>query len=146
MAADPTVLTREELWHRRKSALEFALREHLDPSRDWENDCQMFVRMALGAPGGVEFATARLAFLAIPLEDRHPVGGKHPPAGVPGYFRTRTRNWHVGLSAGKGEIWSTDILRRGHIDKVTIPYIERRWGAVYIGWPESINGRRVWPK
>lgn len=140
------MLTRAELWARRKAALEFALREHRDPSRWWENDCQMFARTALGAPGGEIFDTARKALGQIPPADLHPVGGKHPPAGVPAYFRTHTPFWHVAISAGKGLIWSTDILRRGRIDKVSIPYLEDRWGATYIHWTESINGRRVWPK
>lgn len=132
-----------ELWARRKAALEFALREHHAPTRWWENDCQMAVRMALGAQGGI--ASARLAYLALPAEDRHGAGGKHPPAGVPAWFRLNTPYWHVALSAGRGLIWSTDILRTGRWDKVSIPYLERRWNAHYLGWSESINGRRVWP-
>jgi hypothetical protein len=137
------VLTRADLWARRKAALEFALHEHVQPSRDWTNDCQMGVRMALGAAGGI--GSARLSWLALPAADRHGVGGKHPPAGVPVWFRLNTPFWHVALSAGKGLVWSTDILRHGRWDKVSIPYLERRWNADYLGWGESINGRRVWP-
>lgn len=140
-----TTPTRADLWARRKAGLEFAHREHVDPSRWWENDCQMFSRMALGAPGGLIFDTAKKAFLQIPHADRHPVGGKHPPAGVPVYFRLPNPFWHAAISAGKGLIWSTDITRRGRIDKVSIGYLERRWGADYLGWTESINRRRVWP-
>lgn len=133
----------DQLWHRRLHALEFAREEHLHGDAVWRNWCQRFVRVALGADVGAP--TARTAWLHLPPEDRHGVGGKHPPAGVPVYFRLNNLSWHAALSAGKGVIWSTDILRAGHVDKVTIPYLERRWGAVYLGWAESVNGRRVWP-
>jgi hypothetical protein len=135
--------SREECWARRKQALDFARSQHLDGADIWANLCQKFVRISLGAGPGEPSAHA--AWVHLPEADRHGVGGKHPPAGVPVYFRLHTPFWHAALSAGKGLIWSTDILRRGHVDKVTIGYLERRWHADYLGWAESINGRRVWP-
>jgi hypothetical protein len=144
VSAEVKGVSREELWARRKHALEYAHDQHLHGSPIWAGLCQKAVRIALGAGPGA--ASARLAWLDLPDEDRHGVGGKHPPAGVPAYFRLDTPYWHVALSAGKGLIWSTDILRRGHWDKVSIPYLERRWHAHYLGWAESINGRRVWPR
>lgn len=132
----------EELWARRKHGIEWVADQHRYGSPIWAGLCQKGVRIALGAEPGAP--TAWAAWQDCPEEDRHPVGGKHPPAGVPAYYRVGA--WgHVGLSAGHGLIWSTDILRRGLWDKVSIPYIERRWGATYVGWTDTINGRRVWP-
>ena len=133
----------QKLWQRRKQALEFARTEHLVGLPIWRNLCQRFVRIGLGAGPGEP--TARAAWLHLPEADRHGVGGKHPPAGVPVYFRLPTPFGHAALSAGKGLVWSTDILRAGQVDKVSIAYLERRWNATYLGWAESINGRRVWP-
>lgn len=133
----------EELSHRRQHANAFAREQHLHGGADWHNLCQKFVRTACGAGPGQP--SAKAAWLHLPHEDKHGVGGKHPPLGVPVYFRLNTPFWHAALSAGKGYIWSTDILRRGHVDKVSIPYLEQRWHAEYLGWAEQINGRRVWP-
>lgn len=132
-----------ELWQRRHHALEFALHEDQHGAASWHNLCQKFVRTACGAGPGQP--SAKAAWLHLPHEDKHGVGGKHPPAGVPVYFKLDTPYWHAALSVGKGFIRSTDILRRGHVDKVSITYLENRWNADYLGWAESINGRRVWP-
>lgn len=135
--------TNDELWHRRRHALDFAHDQHVNGSAAWHNLCQKFVRTACGAGPGEP--SARAAWVHLPSGDRHGIGGKHPPAGVPVYFRLNTPFWHAALSAGKGYIWSTDILRRGHLDKVSIGYLEHRWNAHYLGWAETINDRRVWP-
>lgn len=132
-----------ELSVRRQQAVHFAREQHLSGGAVWHNLCQKFVRTACGADPGAP--SARSAWVHLPGGDKHGVGGKHPPAGVPVYFWLNTPFWHAALSAGKGYIWSTDILRRGHVDKVSIPYLEHRWNARYLGWAESVNQRRMWP-
>lgn len=118
-------------------ALAFALAQSLLATRDWYDDCQLFVRTALGCPGGA--ATAYQAWLAVPDGARH--GFYNPPAGVPAFWRGGSNgDGHTALTVGDGTVWSTDIKRHGKIDKVAITEIHDKWGLEYLGWTESDNG------
>lgn len=131
-----------ELRERRRRAIQAARYEHEHGEPVWRNLCQKFTRSMLGAPGGAP--SARVAWRELPASRRRDVGNRMPPAGVPVYFQMDTPYWHAALSAGRGFIWSTDIIRRGQVDKVSITYLERRWNATYVGWATEINGVRVW--
>jgi hypothetical protein len=135
---------KEILRARRRGALVYARLQHKQGGPVWHNLCQKFVRTALGAGPGSP--SAKAAWQSLPQKRRRDTHTptRKPPAGVPVYFRMNTPYWHAALSAGRGYIWSTDILRPGRVDKVSIRYLERRWNAEYVGWATHINGRRVW--
>lgn len=126
------------------AAVAWALREHKTPTRIWISEkgnglCLMFTRTALGVDSGA--GSAIEAWHDVKAANRH--GGKNPPPGVPVFWKVGT--WgHVAVSAGGGLVWSTDILRKGKVDKVSIDYLSRRWGATYLGWAETLNGERVY--
>lgn len=134
--------TKEQLRERRLRAVQFARREHERGPSIWRNLCQKFVRTSLGAPGGA--ASAKAAWQGLRDEQKRGPGNRKPPRGVPVYFRLDTPYWHAALSAGNGYIWSTDVIRTGRVDKVSITYLERRWDAEYLGWATHVNGVRVW--
>lgn len=126
------------------AAVAAALREHKSPSRVWLSAqgnglCLQYTREMLGVPA--KYASAIIAWTHVAKADRH--GGAEPPPGVPVFWRVG-RWGHVALSAGGGYVWSTDILRKGKVDKVRISYLSRKWGADYLGWGETLNGKRVY--
>lgn len=120
-------------------AVAVAVAESRRPSDDWEGMCLRFVRTCLDVDA--KYRTARIAWSHVAVADRH--GGRRPPPAVPGWWAVGL-NWHVALSAGGGNFWSTDIREPGQIDLVTGATIERAWGARWLGWSETINGRRIW--
>lgn len=77
---------------------------------------------------------------------RHPTKSvKNIPAGVPVWFKTRTVNWHVALSAGEGYCYSSDVPR-GRIGLIGIDRLCKSWGITLLGWTEDINGVTVYTK
>lgn len=124
-------------------ALAWALEQVKAPSRDWTNDCQMFVRMALGNPGGA--ASAIGAWRIVAKADRVAITADKPaPLGVPVYL-SGGKYGHAVLSAGEGWVVSTDIKRRGKPDLVLLADIPKRWpGYKVLGWAKTINGERVY--
>jgi len=133
---------RRRLRKRRLAIVRRARRESLTGNAIWRSLCQKFVRTMCGAPGGA--ASARNAWQSYPPRQTREPGNRRPPMGVPVYFRLNTPYWHAAISAGAGYIWSTDIVRWGRVDKVSIDYLERRWNAEYLGWATHSNGVRVW--
>lgn len=124
----------------RVEAVVWAVRQILHPAKDWTNRCQEFTRRALGVGGGAPSAIA--AWRAVAKRDRHP--SRTPPAGVPVYW-SGGKYGHAALSAGDGYVYSTDIKRRGKVDKVPLALIEQRWkGYRYLGWARTINGVRIY--
>lgn len=136
-------MNREESKALRRRAAQRARLESQQGAAVWHNLCQKGVRTMLGAPGGA--ASARIAWQSLSDRQKRGPGNRKPPVGVPVYFKLNTPYWHAALSAGRGYIWSTDIVRRGRWDKVSISYLERRWNAEYLGWATVINGKQVWP-
>lgn len=129
---------------RRRRAVRTMRERHQRGETGWGNLCQKAVRTALGAGPGA--ASARIAWLTTPAAHKRPWRGgkKTPPFGVPVYFKLDSPYWHAALSAGRGYVWSNDIIKRGRIHKVSIAKIEQRWNAEYLGWTTHINGRRIW--
>ncbi len=67
-----------------------------------------------------------------------------PPANSPVFWSGGPHGYgHIAIADGHGNVWSTDILRRGKWDKVPINTISRKWGLKYLGWSETLNGVRV---
>lgn len=136
--------SKEELRALRIGAARWARNQSMHGEAIWHNLCQKGTRTALGAPGGAVSAKAAWQSLKGTGKRRRWDPEHPPPVGVPVYFRLDTPYWHAAISAGNGDIWSTDILRRGRYDKVSIGYLERRWHAKCLGWTTEINGKRVW--
>jgi len=112
-------------------AKEFAQQQHRAGSSSWLNLCQMFSRQCVGAPPFG--ASARLAFNNTAPEHRHRSGP--PPAGAIAYYGHRDRGaGHAVFVVNGGFVWSNDILRKGHIDRVRWNVFESRWGLPYRGW------------
>lgn len=122
------------------AAIRWAEEQSRNPSRNWFGLCQMFTRMAFGAPGGAK--TAALAWANN--GGQHP-GDLNPPPAVPVYWTGGSSGaGHAAVSAGGGNIWSTDIKRHGKVDLVSIAYLNSHWGLPYAGWTEKINGVKVY--
>lgn len=115
------------------SAVSRAAQEVRHASRDWTGWCLVFVRTMLGI--GKNYPSAISAWNNA--KGRRTVGT--PPPGVP-LFWSGHEFGHVALSAGGGYCYSTDILRRGKVDKVLIGEIKKRWGYKYLGWSTDLNG------
>ena len=56
-----------------------------------------------------------------------------PPAGAIAIWRTSNPLGHAALVARKGVI-STDVPRRGQVNKVSLRWITKNWHATYLGW------------
>lgn len=123
----------------RTLATAWAIQQILHPDKDWTNRCQEFTRRSLGVGGG--FPSAISAWRGVAKADRSP--SRTPPSGVPCYF-AGGKYGHAVLSAGDGWVYSTDIKRRGKVDKVKLELIEHRWGYRYLGWARTINGVRIY--
>lgn len=107
-------------------------------SRNWAGYCLMFVRTTLGV--GRRYNSAIEAWNAAKVKHRN---DDNPPAGVPVFWRIG-KFGHIALSDGDGYVWSTDIKRRGKVDRVKLSYVHERWGADYLGWTEDVNDKRVY--
>lgn len=119
-------------------AVAWAVKEHLTPSRDWTGMCLMFVRTCFGV--AALYPSAGVAWQHTTR--RHTTT---PPPGVPVWWTGgRSGYGHVAISAGSGYVWSTDAVRRGKVDRVSIGSITRNWGLSYQGWSEDINDVRVY--
>lgn len=103
----------------------------------WEGLCLKRVRTLLGVPARHPSAWEAWKH----AQDRH--YSRNPPRGVPVFWRGG-RWGHVALSDGNGMCFSTDIKRKGKLDRVKISLIHDRWGYVYVGWSEDVNGVRVY--
>lgn len=125
----------------RELAVTWAGLQILNPLKDWTNRCQEFTRRSLGVGGG--FPSAITAWRGTAKADRSP--SRTPPAGVPCYY-SGGKYGHAVLSAGDGFVYSTDIKRRGKVDKVPLHMVETRWGYRYLGWSRTINGVRIYGK
>lgn len=110
----------------------YAQHQHISPTRNWTNDCQMFVRQCVGAASWA--TSARKAFNAIPLSHRH-TSFPPPPGAIAYYGNSAYGNGHTAFASGtKGYVWSNDIRREGKIDLVGWNVFSSAWGLKYRGW------------
>lgn len=125
----------------------YAQKEHLNPSRNWHNLCQMFSRSCVGA--GAWAPSARQAANAVPAKHRHT--STPPPPGVLVYYGSPYSGYgHATFAVENGYVWSNDIIRDGKIDKVKWSLPVAKWGLQFRFWtdwtPDGMTGRPVAPK
>lgn len=115
-----------------EQAKEFAKQQHASTGIDWYRKCQMFARQCVGAPAFG--ASAREAFNGIADNDKHE--SFPPPAGSIAYYGFPDRGaGHSVFAVAGGFVWSTDILRRGRIDRVPWDvFVRGSWRLPYRGW------------
>jgi hypothetical protein len=102
--------------------------------------CLLFVRTRYGVPKRAH--TALRAWSAARHKHRH---DHYPPAGVPVFWSGGShRGGHVAISLGHGMIVSTDMPRTGHVGRIRLSTIARRWHLRYLGWTEDLNGVRIY--
>lgn len=106
----------------------------------WRGLCLKRARTLLGVRA--KHPSAIKAWEATPERERFE-GDTHPPAGVPVFWRGG-KFGHVAVSDGGGYCFSTDIKRRGRLDRVRISLIHARWGLEYLGWTATLNGEKVY--
>lgn len=112
-------------------AKEFAQQQHRSGSSAWFRQCQMFSRQCVGSPAFG--ASAREAFNGTPEEHRHE--SQPPPAGSIAYYGfPGSGAGHAVFVVHGGHVWSNDIVRRGHIDRVRWDVFPSRWALPYRGW------------
>lgn len=102
------------------------------------NLCQQVTRELLQVGPG--YSSAKIAYGHVAKRDRT---SDRDFAGIPGYFDIGVYG-HAVIMAGDGKCYSTDILRSGRYDLVAISYIEKHWGARWLGGAFTINGTRVY--
>lgn len=102
--------------------------------------CLRFSRLSASAP----------ALYPTAIEDWRNAKYRHawtsrPPAGALLAWSGGSREMgHRAVSAGDGYVYSTDILREGRVDRVSLAYLASRWGNLTpAGWSEDIDGVRV---
>ncbi|MFB9315250.1 peptidoglycan-binding domain-containing protein [Nocardioides plantarum] len=117
-----------------EQAKAYAISQHHQPSRDWYRWCQVFSRQCVGAPGFG--ASARLAFNSIPPRSKH-VTMPPPPGSIAYYGSGTSGSGHAVFAVEGGFVWSTDILRRGKIDRVRWDVFQTKWNLRYRGWIEA---------
>lgn len=102
------------------------------------NLCQQVTRELLQVGPG--YSSAKIAYGHVAKRDRT---ADRDFSGIPGYFDIGVFG-HAVIMAGGGKCYSTDIKRRGRYDLVDIDYIERHWGARWLGGAFTVNGTRVY--
>jgi len=109
--------------------------------------CLAFCANAYGLAGsGTTYAID--IWSQMPGDMRHP-GDTNPPVGALLLYQTGSRAGHIAIAAQNGMVYSTDIKRRGHVDKVRFSDMTSGiWHLKYVGWtppyfPHNSNSKRV---
>jgi hypothetical protein len=115
-------------------AIAYAEGQHRNPSSYIRatRHCQQFARSCFNA--AAFGSTALVAWNNIP--DRHKGTGTPPPGSI-AYWDDPRRSGEAGHAAPvfeNGNIWSTDILHSGRVDKVHYTKISAAWGMRYLGY------------
>jgi hypothetical protein len=76
---------------------------------------------------------------------------RHVPAGVPVFWLGGSSgHGHIAMHAGSkpgtttDDVWSTDFLEAGRLDRVDASLIGPKWGMQLVGWAEDLNGVRIY--
>jgi Glycosyl hydrolases family 25 len=78
---------------------------------------------------------------ALPAAVRHS-GDTVVPAGMLAYWSGG--HGHVAISAGNGDVWSTDIAGPGTVARVPLARVAADWGKPYLGWSEPVFQGVAW--
>lgn len=112
-----------------QQALEYAKAAAASGDSQWYRRCLAFVAQAYGLAGsGTNYAID--AYYDAPNRQT----GYNAPAGALMFWKTGGRAGHVGIYAGNGMVYSTDISGKGKIGYVPVSDIANKWGAQYVGW------------
>ena len=124
-----------------EQAVSWAKAQSVKPSKNWHNLCLQFVRSCYGvaakwpnAKQGWENAKQRTSTS----------NAASIPRGVPVWFKTKTVNWHVAISAGNGYCYSTDVGGSGKVGYIGINALCKAWGITLLGWSADVNGVTVY--
>lgn len=105
--------------------------------------CLRETREVLGAgPGAPDAIGAWNA-----AQHKHPVPStaKIPPGAPLFWSGGSAGHGHVAVKAFKrGQCWTVDFERPGYWNRVRIDDITTDWHLTFLGWPEDINGVRVY--
>ena len=123
------------------AAIAYAKGQSSKPSKNWNNLCLQFVRTCFGV--AAKHPNAKKAWEATTKKHKT-TNASSIPAGVPVWFKTGTVNWHVAISTGNGNCYSTDVGGRGKVGLITINGLCKAWGITLLGWSEDINGVTVY--
>lgn len=117
-------------------AVAYAHNQHVNPSLYVRqgNHCQQFVRSCVGASAWA--GSAINAWHEIPAAHRHT---GYPRAGGIAYYDRpaipdHREFGHTVFVVERGQVWSTDALRFGHVDLVPYTWFAAHWGMRYLGW------------
>ena len=118
-----------------RQAVAWAAAEHRTGSPEWVNKCERFAAGRAWGYFGSGWASAIAHWHGLPAGMRHTGAPATAPRGSVGYFAVG-RYGHAVLMDGDGWCWSTDIRRRGRVDRVPVAEITKRWGARWLGWTQ----------
>jgi hypothetical protein len=94
----------------------------------------MFSRLAFGAAAWAP--SAREAFNNTPAAHKHT--SYPPPPGSIAYYGPSDHGFgHAVVVVEGGYVYSTDILRKGKVDRVKWNVFQNAWGYAYRGWIDS---------
>lgn len=112
------------------------------PSQNWFRLCKAFSRSCFAVPSdGTPNAGAAWDRAHFKHRETNPQAF---PAAVLVHWEMPSVEDHVAVTTGNGMCLSTDFLRTGRVDEVSIDRITREWGGQLLGWAEDIDGQRVW--
>lgn len=123
------------------SAIKWAKTQTTKPVKDFHNLCLQFTRMCFNV--AAKYTTAKKGWEGATKKHKT-TNASSIPAGVPVWFKTGTVNWHVAISAGNGNCYSSDVGGRGKIGLISINGLCKAWGITLLGWSEDINGVTVY--
>lgn len=109
---------------------------------DWHNLCQMWSRIAVGAPGPPRYGNATDNWNACPAANKHPKSSD-PWTGALVFWATGHPAGHVAPCVGPGLVASSDIEQDGKVSIVPIGRIAQKWGARLLGWTAWCNGMHL---
>ena len=124
------------------AAVAWAANQRRIGASSWASLCLKFVRSCFGV--AAKYPNAKIGWENTKY--RHTIDDTADiPAGVPVWYKTGTKNWHVVISAGNGGMcYSSDVGGRGKIGYIGINALAKAWGITLLGWSEDINGVRVY--
>jgi hypothetical protein len=111
---------------------------------------------AAGKKSGVKGMCLKTCRLAYDIPAKHPsaieawkaaktkhTDSVYAPIGA-AHFWEIGKFGHIAIQSGElGKVWSTDAPKTDFIGKVSIGWFAQKWGAKYLGWTDSLNGKKL---
>ena len=113
----------------------------------WPRRCLAMCARAYGLAGSGTFFAIDI-WSQMPTDMRH-TGKVNIPTGALLLYNTGSRAGHIAIYAGNGYVYSTDIKRFGHVDKVRFTdLLDGPWHLKWVGWtppyfPKNSNSKRT---